>query len=221
MKNLLLILLYISSFTYAQNRDGLSQEDRQLVKDAEQAKKNTEQKQLKPTILGDDSSAPFGGYSYETWEGGKYYEVAQAENWSPFAMPDNAEERLKDYNQNKNIKIFTSVFITFAAILALILYYFRRKKEVDDASLSVDIKELLQKDKEELEEKIRLLKEMAKSKLKSEEEAKSDIELLKTQFHEKTANFIKDSQNIKQEQLLKRAFDKGLITEEEFMKKSL
>ena len=100
-------------------------------------------------------------------------------------------------------------------------FYRRRKIEIKTATLSVDAKELLQKDREELEERIRLLKEMVKSKIKSEEEAASDIIKLKKQFHEKTAKYIKDSEVENQQQLLRKAFDKRIITEEEFREKSL
>ncbi|GEM_PF-1890961 len=221
MKNLLLILLCISSFICAQDRDSLSEEDRKLAKYLDEAKEATAQKQIEPTILGNDSSTHFGGVNYEVWEGGKYKEVAKAENWSPIAIPDNAEERLRDYNQKKNIKIFVSIFIVLAILSALIFYYSKRKKGINTASLSVDVKELLQKDREELEERIRLIKEMVKSKIKSEEEGTSDIQQLKKQHDEKTANYIKNSEVENQQQLLKKAFDKGIISEEEFIEKSL
>ncbi len=223
MRNLLSFILFCITIlsVKAQNSDSLSKEDRQLAKHIEDAKKATEQKQIKPTILGIDDTTSFGGYSYETLEGGKYKEVAKAENWSPIAMPDNAEERLRDYNLNKNIKIFSLIFIITAVLLALIFFYRRRKIEIKTASLCVDAKELLQKDREELEERIRLLKEMVKSKIKSKEEATSDIIKLEKQFHEKTAKYIKDSEVENQQQLLRKAFDKGIITEEEFREKSL
>lgn len=128
MKKIYILILLISYTALSQNnsdttstnlKDSLTEEGRLIL---EQAKKETVEKNLAPSIFGTNSTTlGRSGINYGSYAGGKYSEVAKAENWSKWALPDNMDERLKAYEKQQNVK-----FILFGLSLLLIIFILYR-----------------------------------------------------------------------------------------------
>ena len=88
-----------------------------------EAREEAAEQNLAPSIFGTNSTT-YGssGTNYNSYAEGKYSEVAKAENWSKWAIPDDKDERLEAYERKQLIKY------TLLGIFVLgIIFYIVRK----------------------------------------------------------------------------------------------
>lgn len=137
MKIIYTLILLVSCQGYSISQtDTTSNEYQEHIKQEkellEQAKKKTDEKKLKSSIFGTKSTSyNFSGYNYDSYADGKYSEVAKAENWSKWSLPENMDKRLESYKRKKILR-YTSIILGLLVLGFIVAKFSRRLRNSND-----------------------------------------------------------------------------------------
>lgn len=152
MKRLLYVLLVIHLTIYAQDTEKkYTQEEIEALRSSA---KEIERKHQEKIDKGELDKSAFGTYSsqygrppidWDTYEDGKYNEVAEAEKWDNYVVPPNANQRLEDYKNKKLFNLIILLAIITVMVVAGYFMFFRKKNtETTYKKRSSDLQSLKQ-----------------------------------------------------------------------------
>ena len=226
-KNLILILVICHASCLAQKKIIEEKRNDSLMKLANEQTKNLN---LKPTIFGaNDTTIPFGGYSYHNINGKDYSEVAAANNWSKWSLPDNMEEQYEEYYRMKKIKNVLFISLGVISIILLIMQILKilkvnKKQNLVDilGDENINFTNL----ETEYNSKLHSLKSLFNEKIITEDEFENKKKEMEIKFVEQKESFIENAKNnLRNEEInrkidqLSSAYKNGILTKEELESK--
>ena len=193
---------------------------------AEQAIRESKEKNLKPDIFGGyDNTVDFKGYSYHNINGKDYSEVAKANNWSKWSLPSNMDDQYEKYYRDKKIKNYALTILGSLLLVLLAYFQFRRiqniKKIEFKESLGAEINDFTEEEKA-FSEKLDRLKLLLKEKIIDKEEYDNKKLILEKEFGRVKLQYIEAAKSKINNSIIKEkinqinlAYEQGILTEEE------
>lgn len=229
MKRLIILILCITATQsfYSQGKTPNYEENGEIMK---KINAETEALNLQKNVFGGtDSTISFGGYNYHNINGRDYSEVAEANNWSKWSLPDDMDEQYAQYYQQKKIKNIVLTFCGFLVLFLIIFFLYKKsnkiKREKTKVLLGGDF-EIYEKKEKEHHQKIASLNSLLSSKILTESEymkKKKNIELDFSKEKDDLRNNQKDIKMMlrKKEMIAKieEAYENKILTKEEYASK--
>lgn len=205
--SLFLITLF-PNFLFAQKEDTTRINVEEFEKEVLKAKKELAPiKDSQP--FGKGESLGFGGYDFSNINGKDYSEVAKANNWNSFSLPENIDEQYDEYYRNKDIKLILIVILSLA-FLIFIIYALRKRKILENDTDELKLK--LDRKNNDLDNLLKL------ELINKEEHLEKQKSFLQDYNQEKETQSKILNKNLKLKKI-KEAYENGIFSQKEYEEK--